>query len=63
MTTVHLLSLRSAFTDVAPSASNSTRVLVVGATGRVGRIVVRKLLLRGYTVRALVRGHPHEKRN
>ena len=28
---------------------------MVGATGRVGRILVRKLLLRGYTVRALVR--------
>lgn len=32
-----------------------TTVLVVGVTGRVGRILVRKLLLRGYTVRALVR--------
>ena len=32
-----------------------TTVLVVGATGRVGRIVTRKLLLRGYRVRALVR--------
>jgi hypothetical protein len=30
-------------------------VLVAGATGQVGRIVVRKLLLRGYKVRALVR--------
>jgi len=30
-------------------------VLVVGATGEVGRIVVRKLLLRGYKVRVLVR--------
>lgn len=38
----------------APQASYTT-VLVVGATGRVGRILVRKLLLRGYTVRALVR--------
>ena len=28
---------------------------MVGATGRIGRILVRKLLLRGYTVRALVR--------
>ena len=34
----------------------SRQVLVVGATGRIGRIVVRKLLLRGYSVRALVRG-------
>ena len=32
-----------------------TTVLVVGATGRVGTILVRKLALRGYTVRALVR--------
>ncbi|KAL4433778.1 hypothetical protein ABPG75_000219 [Micractinium tetrahymenae] len=33
----------------------STTVLVTGATGRVGRVLVRKLLLRGYKVRALVR--------
>ena len=38
----------------APQAGN-TQVLVVGATGRVGRILVRKLLLRGYKVRAFVR--------
>ncbi len=38
----------------APQAANNT-VLVVGATGRVGTILVRKLSLRGYTVRALVR--------
>ena len=31
-----------------------TRVLVVGATGQVGRVVLNKLLLRGYTVRAMV---------
>jgi uncharacterized protein YbjT (DUF2867 family) len=30
-------------------------VLVVGATGEAGRIIVRKLLLRGYKVRVLVR--------
>lgn len=30
-------------------------VLVVGATGRVGRILIRKLLLRGYKVKALIR--------
>lgn len=39
----------------APSSASRTRVLVVGATGRVGRILSRKLLLRGYKVRALVR--------
>lgn len=33
-----------------PGAQNTT-VLVVGATSRVGRIVVRKLMLRGYTVK------------
>ncbi|WZY97989.1 hypothetical protein YC2023_070318 [Brassica napus] len=37
-----------------PGAQNVT-VLVVGATSRIGRIVVRKLMLRGYTVKALVR--------
>ena len=30
-------------------------MLVTGATGRVGRVLVRKLLLRGYKVKALVR--------
>ncbi len=34
---------------VAPQAAYTT-VLVLGATGRVGRIVTRKLLLRGYKV-------------
>jgi hypothetical protein len=34
----------------APQAAYTT-VLVVGATGRVGRILTRKLLLRGYKVR------------
>lgn len=40
--------------DVVPQAA-STTVLVVGATDQVGRILTRKLLLRGYKVRALVR--------
>ncbi|XVF74893.1 hypothetical protein PTKIN_Ptkin13bG0147100 [Pterospermum kingtungense] len=39
---------------VIPGAQNTT-VLVIGATSRIGRIVVRKLMLRGYTVKALVR--------
>ncbi len=49
------------FDDVLqPDAEESalyanTTVLVVGATGRVGRILTRKLLLRGYKVKALVR--------
>lgn len=37
------------------SKALSTKVLVTGATGKVGRVLVRKLLLRGYKVRALVR--------
>ncbi|XP_038694497.1 protein HIGH CHLOROPHYLL FLUORESCENCE PHENOTYPE 173, chloroplastic-like isoform X1 [Tripterygium wilfordii] len=37
-----------------PGAANTT-VLVVGATSRIGRILIRKLMLRGYTVKALVR--------
>ena len=32
-----------------------TTVLVVGATGRIGRVLVRKLLLRGYKVKAMLR--------
>ncbi|XP_057968269.1 protein HIGH CHLOROPHYLL FLUORESCENCE PHENOTYPE 173, chloroplastic [Malania oleifera] len=42
-----------------PGAQNTT-VLVAGATSRVGRIVVRKLMLRGYTVKALVRKSDEE---
>ena len=38
----------------APQAE-FTNVLVVGGTGKVGRIVVRKLLLRGYSVRVMCR--------
>ncbi|OIW17013.1 hypothetical protein TanjilG_25007 [Lupinus angustifolius] len=37
-----------------PGAQNTT-VLVVGATSRIGRIVIRKLMLRGYSVKAFVR--------
>ena len=32
-----------------------TTVLVVGASGRIGRVLVRKLLLRGYKVKAMLR--------
>lgn len=39
---------------VTPQAE-FTNVLVVGATGKTGRILVRKLLLRGYGVRVMVR--------
>lgn len=42
-----------------PGAQNTT-VLVVGATSRVGRIVVRKLMLRGYSVKAVVRNADQE---
>lgn len=41
--------------NVDSSRASNTKVLVTGATGRVGRVLVRKLLLRGYKVRALVR--------
>lgn len=39
-----------------PGAQNTT-VLVVGATSRVGRLVVRKLMLRGYTVKVILLQH------
>lgn len=41
--------------DLESPEASFTRVLVVGGTGRVGRIVVRKLLLRGYNVRVMCR--------
>ncbi|CAK9157163.1 unnamed protein product [Ilex paraguariensis] len=41
-----------------PGAQNTT-VLVVGATSRVGRIVVRKLMLRGYTVKVPLLASSH----
>ena len=40
--------------DANPQAKFTT-VLVTGATGRVGKVIVRKLLLRGYGVRAFIR--------
>lgn len=50
----YLVPLQGTDSLTAPQAAYTT-VLVLGATGRVGRIVTRKLLLRGYRVRALVR--------
>lgn len=47
-------------TQEAKSTARNTTVLIVGATGQVGKIVLRKLLLRGYRVKALVRGDPEE---
>ncbi|XP_048130427.1 protein HIGH CHLOROPHYLL FLUORESCENCE PHENOTYPE 173, chloroplastic [Rhodamnia argentea] len=41
--------------EFAIPAAQSTTVLVVGATSRIGRILVRKLMLRGYSVKVLVR--------
>lgn len=38
-----------------PGAQNTT-VLVVGATSRIGRLVVRKLMLRGYSVKVMYVG-------
>ena len=48
----------AASTEFETPLAAATRVLVVGATGRVGRVLVRKLLLRGYKVSALVRAKP-----
>ncbi|KAK9866451.1 hypothetical protein WJX84_006052 [Apatococcus fuscideae] len=42
-------------TDFDTPEAATTSVLVVGATGRVGRVLVRKLVLRGYRVRAMIR--------
>eukprot|EP00899_Mesostigma_viride_P020143 jgi/Mesvir1/2812/Mv13914-RA.1 len=42
------------YCDFEEPNAQYTTVLVAGATGRVGRVLVRKLLLRGYTVKALV---------
>lgn len=41
--------------DFTIPGAESTMVLVAGATSRVGQIVIRKLQLRGYKVKALVR--------
>ncbi|KAK3155969.1 hypothetical protein QOZ80_2AG0101140 [Eleusine coracana subsp. coracana] len=46
--------------DFTVPGAQDTTVLVVGATSRIGRIVVRKLMLRGYNVKALVRRNDPE---
>ncbi|PXF49230.1 hypothetical protein BWQ96_01019 [Gracilariopsis chorda] len=42
-------------TQLFEDSDQPPEVLVVGATGETGRIIVRKLVLRGYNVRVLVR--------
>lgn len=46
-----LLSREGPMCEFAIPGAQNTVVLVVGATSRIGRIVVRKLMLRGYTVK------------
>lgn len=46
--------------DFTTPNAKFTTVFVAGATGRVGRVLVRKLLLRGYSVKALVRNRDPE---
>ncbi|CAD6251951.1 unnamed protein product [Miscanthus lutarioriparius] len=46
--------------DFTVPGAQDTTVLVVGATSRIGRVVVRKLMLRGYNVKALVRRNDQE---
>ncbi|CAL9774332.1 unnamed protein product [Musa acuminata subsp. burmannicoides] len=50
-----LLLIRGPMCEFTVPEAQDTTVLVVGATSRIGRIVVRKLMLRGYKVKALVR--------
>jgi hypothetical protein len=45
----------ASLTEYETPNARFTTVLVIGAAGRVGRVLVRKLLLRGYTVKAVVR--------
>ncbi|CAM6126680.1 unnamed protein product [Calypogeia fissa] len=46
-----------AMCDFTTPNAELTTVLVAGATGKVGRILIRKLQLRGYKVKALVRNN------
>ncbi|XP_074558856.1 protein HIGH CHLOROPHYLL FLUORESCENCE PHENOTYPE 173, chloroplastic [Curcuma longa] len=50
-----ILLIRGPMCEFTVPEAQDTTVLVVGATSRIGRIVVRKLMLRGYKVKALVR--------
>lgn len=45
--------IRGPMCDFTVPEAQDTMVLVVGATSRIGRIVIRKLLLRGYNVKVL----------
>ncbi|XP_077217313.1 high chlorophyll fluorescence phenotype 173 isoform X2 [Tasmannia lanceolata] len=52
--------IRGPMCEFTVPGAQDTTVLVVGATSRIGRIVVRKLMLRGYKVKALVRKSDQE---
>jgi hypothetical protein len=45
--------IRGPMCDFTVPEAQDTTVLVVGATSKIGRIVIRKLLLRGYNVKVL----------
>ncbi|KAJ3698653.1 hypothetical protein LUZ61_002358 [Rhynchospora tenuis] len=47
--------IRGPMCDFTVPEAQDTTVLVIGATSRIGRVVIRKLMLRGYKVKALVR--------
>ncbi|KAG9450172.1 hypothetical protein H6P81_010137 [Aristolochia fimbriata] len=47
--------IRGPMCEFTVPGAQDTTVLVVGATSRIGRLVIRKLMLRGYKVKALVR--------
>ncbi|XP_068637626.1 protein HIGH CHLOROPHYLL FLUORESCENCE PHENOTYPE 173, chloroplastic [Aristolochia californica] len=47
--------IRGPMCEFTVPGAQDTTVLVVGATSKIGRLVIRKLMLRGYKVKALVR--------
>eukprot|EP00268_Persea_americana_P041604 TRINITY_DN4152_c0_g2_i2.p1 TRINITY_DN4152_c0_g2~~TRINITY_DN4152_c0_g2_i2.p1 ORF type:complete len:563 (-),score=71.10 TRINITY_DN4152_c0_g2_i2:253-1941(-) len=53
--TLETVLVRGPMCEFTIPGAQDTTILVVGATSRIGRIVVRKLMLRGYKVKALVR--------